>query len=273
VMLDAWGQAAGGTRRAVLLSGEPGIGKTRLAAEVAAVAHAEGAVVLHGRCDDELEVPFQPFREALSWYLEHTAEVELGRWPGDLTRLSERVADVVRDVPDPLDADAQSEQYRLCEAVASWLVALAAVRPVVVVLDDLQWATKPTLVMLRHLLRATAEARLLVAVTYRDTDVDRQHPLGEMLVDFRKLGGVERVFLSGLGEPGVVELLERVGRQDADDELVRFANALVVHTEGNPFFIGEVLRHLSETGVLVRRDGRWRNDRAIEDVGIPDGVK
>ena len=108
VMLDAWAQAAGGARRAVLVSGEPGIGKTRLAAEVAAVAHAQGAVVLYGRCDDELEVPFQPFREALSWYLDHTAEVELGRWPGDLTRLSERVADVVLDVPDPLDADAQS---------------------------------------------------------------------------------------------------------------------------------------------------------------------
>ena len=273
VMLGAWKQAAGGARRAVLVSGEPGIGKTRLATEVAAVAHAQGAVVLYGRCDDELEVPFQPFSEALSWYLDHTAEVELGRWPGDLTRLSERVADVVRDVPDPLDADAETAQYRLCEAVASWLLALAADRPVVAVLDDLQWATKPTLLMLRHLLRATEEARLLVAVTYRDTDLDRQQPLGEMLIDFRKLGGVERVVLSGLDESGVVELLERVGRQDADDELVRFANALVVHTEGNPFFIGEVLRHLSETGVLVRRDGRWRSDRAIEDVGIPDGVK
>ena len=167
----------------------------------------------------------------------------------------------------------RAREYQLCEAVASWLLALAADQPVVMVLDDLQWATKPTLVMLRHLLRATADARLLVAVTYRDTDVDRQHPLGEMLIDLRKVGGVERVVLSGLDESGVVELLERVGRQDADDELVRFANALVVHTEGNPFFIGEVLRHLSETGVLVRRDGRWRSDRAIEDVGIPDGVK
>ena len=273
VMLGAWKQAAAGARRAVVVSGEPGIGKTRLAAEVAAVAHGQGAVVLYGRCDDELEVPFQPFSEALSWYLDHTVEVELGRWPGDLSRLSERVAEVVRNVPDPLDADAETAQYRLCDAVASWLLALAADRPVVVVLDDLQWATKPTLLMLRHLLRATEKARPLVAVTYRDTDLDGLHPLGEMLVDFRKLGGVERVVLSGLDESGVVELLERVGRQDADDELVRFANALVVHTEGNPFFIGEVLRHLSETGGLVRREGRWRSDRAIEDVGIPDGVK
>jgi class 3 adenylate cyclase len=273
VMLEAWEQAADGARRAVLVSGEPGIGKTRLAAEVAAVAHAQGAVVLYGRCDDELEVPFQPFREALSWYLDHTAEVSLGRWPGDLTRLSERVVDVVLDVPDPLDADAEIAQYRLCDAVASWLLALAADRPVVAVLDDLQWATKPTLLMLRHLLRGAQQARLLVVVTYRDTDLDYEHPLRGMLVDFRKLGGVERVVLSGLDESGVVELLERVGQQDADEELVGFANALVAHTEGNPFFIGEVLRHLSETGVLVRRDGRWESTRAIEDVGIPEGVK
>ena len=273
VMLAAWKQAEGGARRAVLVSGEPGIGKTRLAAEVAAVAHARGALVLYGRCDNELEVPFQPFADALSWYLNHADEVELGRWPGDLTRLSDRVADVFCEVPDPLDADAETERYRLCDAVASWLLSLAADRPVVVVLDDLQWATKPTLWMLRHLLRATDEARLFVAATYRDTDLEGQHPLSEMLVDFRKLDGIERVVLSGLSESGVVELLERVGRQDADAELVRFANALVVHTEGNPFFIGEVLRHLSETGVLVRRDGRWMSDRAIEDVGIPEGVK
>jgi hypothetical protein len=273
LVLGALKQAKGGARRAVLISGEPGIGKTRLAAEVAAVAHAQGAVVLYGRCDDELEVPFQPFADALSWYLDHADEVELGRWPGDLTRLSDRVADVLRVVPPPLDADAETERYRLCDAVASWLLALAANQPVVVILDDLQWSTKPTLWMLRHLLRATEQARLLVAVTYRDTDVEDGHPLGEMLSDFRELDGVERVALSGLSESGVVELLERVGRQDADAELVRFANALVVHTEGNPFFIGEVLRHLSETGVLVRRAGRWSSDRAIEDVGIPDGVK
>ena len=258
VMLGAWKQAAGGARRAVLVSGEPGIGKTRLAAEVAAVAHGQGAVVLYGRCDDELEVPFQPFSEALSWYLDHTAEVELGRWPGDLTRLSERVAEVVRDVPDPLDADAETAQYRLCDAVASWLLALAADRPVVVVLDDLQWATKPTLLMLRHLLRATEEARLLVAVTYRDTDLDRLHPLGGMLVDFRKLGGVERVVLSGLDESGVVELLERVGRQDADDELVRFAHALVgAHRR-------ESVLHWRSVAPLVRDRGVGPARRSLE---------
>ena len=192
VMAAAWRDAVAGTPRVVLISGEPGIGKTRLAAETATFAYAEGALVLYGRCDDELGVPFQPFVEALDWYLERSDEVTLGEFPGDLGRLSPRVALCVPEAPASLQADPATEQYRMFDAVAAWLVTLAVEQPVVVVIDDLHWATKPTLLMLRHVLRSIDATRVLVIATYRDSELDRVHPLGSMLGEFRKLDG-ERV--------------------------------------------------------------------------------
>ena len=147
---DLWSDVSAGARRVVFVSGEPGIGKTRLAAEAARLALDDGALVLYGQCDDELGTPFLPFTEALDWYLEHATQIVAGRFPGDLTRLSERVRDRLPGTPEPLAADAETEQHRLFDAVVSWLCELAEAQPVVLVLDDMHWATKPTLLMLRH---------------------------------------------------------------------------------------------------------------------------
>jgi hypothetical protein len=271
--LTAWKEAATASRRLVLMAGEPGIGKTRLAAEVARQAHDEGALVLYGRCDDELGVPFQPFVEALDWYLECADAVALGGFPGDLARLSPRVMVRCGAVPAALQADPDTEQFRLFDAVAAWLAEVAAEQPVVMVLDDLHWATKPTLVLLRHVMRRLDAARVLILGTYRDTDLDRAHPLASMLGEFRKLDGVSRLALAGLAENEVLELLERISDQDADEQTKELATALVSETEGNPFFIGEVIRHLVESDAIVRRDGRWTSDLTVTEMGIPEGIK
>jgi tetratricopeptide (TPR) repeat protein len=256
-----------------LIAGEPGVGKTRLAAEAARLAREQGALVLYGQSDDELGSPFQPFADALDWYLEQVSEVVTGRYPGDLARLSARVRDRVPHAPDPLAADPATEQRRLFDAVVSWLSDLAAEQPIVLVLDDLHWATKPSLLMLRHLLRNTDETRLLVIGTYRDTDLDRRHPLGVMLADFRRMVGVQRMSLSGLDEVGVLELLVHALEQEADDRTRLLARTLVAETEGNPFFVTEVLRHLAETGALARTEGSWTSDRSGEEFDIPEGVR
>jgi len=271
-MTVAWDAARAGGRRLVLVSGEPGIGKTRLAAEVASMAHGCGAIVLYGRCDDEIGIPFQPFTEALDWYLERADDVVIGELPGDLMRLSPRVELRLPGVAPRHEADPESEQYRLFDAVSSWLSALARVQPVVFVLDDIHWATKPTLLMLRAVAR-TVDAPVLLIATYRDTDLDRAHPLGSMLGDFRRVDGVTRVTLSGLGETDVIDLLERISNQSADPAIHALAHALVRETEGNPFFIGEVLRHLVDSGALVHRDGRWTSDVHASEIGIPEGIK
>jgi class 3 adenylate cyclase/tetratricopeptide (TPR) repeat protein len=268
----AWDEARAGSRRLLLVSGEPGIGKTRLAAEIASKAHGSGALVLYGRCDDEIGIPFQPFTEALDWYLERADDIVIGEFPGDLARLSRRVELRLPGVAPRLETDPDSEQHRLFDAVSSWLSALARVQPVVFVLDDIHWATKPTLLMLRAAAR-NVDAPVLLIATYRDTDLDRAHPLGSMLGDFRKLDAVARVALSGLAESDVIDLLERISNQSADPSITALAQALVRETEGNPFFIGEVLRHLVDTETLVHRDGRWTSDVDVSEIGIPEGIK
>ena len=266
-----WGAARHGARRAVLISGEPGIGKTRLAAEAARRAHSEGALVLYGQCDDEFASPFQPFAEALDWYLEHVLDGLTGRDPSALARLSSRVptAVVVGEAEGGQDAD----QRRLFDAVLSWIVDVTAQRPVVFVIDDLHWATKPTLLMLRHLLRNVSEAPLLVVATYRDTDLDRRHPLATMLGDFRRIPGIERLSLGGLDDAEILDFLARVAEQEPDDRLRELAAALSAETEGNPFFVGEVLRHLVESGAIHWVDGRWSSHLTVSDLGIPEGVR
>jgi class 3 adenylate cyclase len=266
--------ATGGVRVA-LIAGEPGIGKTRLAAELAARAHAEGALVLAGRCDEDLSVPFQPFVEALRQFVRTgpAAVTHLGRFGGDLVRLLPELEEAAGALPPPLRSDPETERYRLFDAVAVWLSDVSAETPVLLVLDDLQWASKPTLLLLRHVTRSTEPMRLVVIGTFRDTELPAGHPLPELLADLRRQDGVERISLAGLDEGAVGEYLEAAAGHQLAGEDHRLVVAIHGETEGNPFFVGEVLRHLAETGGVVRPDGRWATTAAVEELGIPEGVR
>jgi class 3 adenylate cyclase/tetratricopeptide (TPR) repeat protein len=275
VLATLWKQAATGQRRCALLAGEPGVGKTRLAGEIAQRAHDDGAVVLLGRCDEELGLPFQPFVEALAYFVAHggPSAADLGRHPGDLVRLYPELVDLVPDLGEPVRGDADVERHRLFEATTSWLAAAAAPAGLVIVLDDLHWAGKPTLLLLRHLLRAAPDARILVVGTYRDTDLDRTHPLSELLADLRREPGVERLALSGFTSEEVEAFVAAAAGEELDDPKRALAAAVHAETEGNAFFVGEVLRHLAETGALVQRDGVWQATIDLEDMAIPEGVR
>jgi class 3 adenylate cyclase/tetratricopeptide (TPR) repeat protein len=272
-----WKEAAAGVLRVAFLAGEPGVGKTRLAAELATAAHAEGAVVLVGRCDEDLGVPYQPFVEALRHLVDHTPAEDLagrlGRYVGELVRLVPELADRVPGLPAPLRSDPETERYRLFDATAAWLGAAAAEGPVLVVLDDLQWATKPTLLLLRHVVRSTEPTRLLVLGTYRDSELGHDHPLVELLADLRRLGGVERLSLTGLDSSGVAVFMERVAGHPLTDQDLLLARAIYQETEGNPFFVREVLRHLTETGAVQRQEGRWLTRAPVDTLEIPEGIR
>ena len=198
---DAWSRPAGrrrpGSCQAVLLCGEPGIGKTRTAAEVAQAAFDEGAVALYGRCDEEIGVPYQPFAEALDWYTGHVGQPVLGRHPAELIRLQPLLRSRLAGLAAPVSSDPRSQEYLLFEAARSWLVELSRQQPVVLVLDDLHWAPRPVLLLLRHVLRAAVAegdgVRLLVLGTYRDTELDRSHALAGVMADVRRLPGVEQL--------------------------------------------------------------------------------
>jgi tetratricopeptide (TPR) repeat protein len=276
-LLAAWKEATVGTRRVVLVGGEPGIGKTRLASELARRAHDEGGVVLAGRCDDGLGVPYQPFVEALGHLVRHAPDDRvgsmLGHQAGELVRVLPEIATRVPDLSPPTQSDPESEQYRFFDAVLSTLTACSREGPVLLVVDDLHWAARPTLLLLRHLVRNLLDVPVLVVGTYRDTDLDRSHPLAELLPDLRRETGVERILLKGLTNEGVEAFVVSAGGQDLEEQGRELAAAVHAETDGNPFFVGEVLRHLSESGAIYRREGRWTSDLAADQLGIPEGIR
>lgn len=260
---------------AALLSGEPGIGKTRAAAEAARRAHANGTVVLYGCCDEELGVPFQPFVEALDFHTTHDPSAALGRLPGELVRLCPELPDRIPGLPEPVTSDPRTEEYRLFEAVTSWLVEASRESGLMFVVDDVHWATRATLLLLAHLLRTAAAdptARLVVVATYRDTELDRAHPLTSVLADLRRVPGVDRLDLQGLTLDESVALVESVAGHDLDDAGLRLAERAFAETEGNPLFMGEVLRHFVETAAVTLSDGRWQVNEH-DQIEVPEGVR
>ncbi len=240
-----WEEASTGRRRVAVLAAEPGAGKTRLAAEFARTLAAEGAVVLAGRCDEDLGVPYQPFVEALRHFADHVPDNrQLGRHGPELVRLLPELAERFPGTPTPRAVDAATERYRLFEAVAAWLAAAGGGQPVLLVLDDLQWAAPETLLLLRHVVRSSEPARLMVVAIHRDTDLGRGHPLTELLADLRREPATaERVPVPGLEEADVGELL---GRAEG-------AAVLCADTAGNAFLVGELVdrRAAGGTGVPV----------------------
>ena len=265
----AWTAARSGRCRLVLVGGEPGIGKSRLTAEF--TRRCEAGIVLFGRCDEDMGVPYQPFVEALGRYLREEPAPELGRFGGELVRLVPEVAE--RGLPPPLRSDPATERYRLFDAVVGWLSAVAQRAPVVLVLEDLHWATRNTLLLLRHIIRSDEALPLLVVAAYRDSPLDVTHDLADTLAELVRQPGVERVRLAGLDETGVAAVMEARARHELDDEGRALAGLLYAQTAGNPFFLREMLHHLVEKGAIVHRDGRWVTAQPVDEVDVPDSVR
>lgn len=253
-----WQTVLTGGMRAMLIAGEPGVGKTRLAGEWSRRAYADGAVVLYGRCDEDLGAPYQPFAEALRTLVPCLGASRLRGLRGieALLPLVPGLTDVLPDLAAPTRADPDTERYALFDAVVALLESVSVSVPVVLILDDLHWAAKSTLLLLRHLLRFGDQARVQIVATYRSTDLDRSHPLAAMLADLHRDGTAERLQLGGLDQDDVTTYVAEAGYDD--EELGR---ALASVTGGNPFFLIEALRHVDESG------GVW------DQSTLPQGVR
>ncbi|MBV9664041.1 MAG: AAA family ATPase, partial [Actinobacteria bacterium] len=250
----AFERARAGEREVVLIAGEPGIGKTTLAVRLASAAGEHGAIVLFGRCDEESLVPFQPFVEAVTHYIESTPVEELRRQLGgqgaDLALLVPMIARRLPELAGVQRSGAETERFRLFEAVSNLFDAIGTDGPIVLVLDDLHWADRPTLQLLTHVIRKVTTAPLLIVGTYRDTDLVRTHPMAETLVELRRANLVERVPLRGLSREDVIAMVAGAAPVSSAD--VALGGALWQETEGSPLFLREILRHLAETGAVVR---------------------
>jgi class 3 adenylate cyclase/tetratricopeptide (TPR) repeat protein len=269
--------ASGEPARTVLILGEAGLGKSTLTATLARDAHQDGAVVLYGRCDEDLAVPYQPFVEALGYYVNRTADDVLFEIGADrLSALIRLVPDIRkrrRDLEPTASSDPDAERWLLYGAVLELLERASRDAPVVFILDDLHWADRPTLQLLRQI-ASHRPSRLLVLGTYRETDVSASHPLTETLAALTREPSVTRISLSGLDDNDVVSFVEAAAGRTLDDAGVGLAHALYQETDGNPFFMAEVLRHLVETRSIIQEDtGRWVPTQALAEAGLPDSVR
>ncbi len=256
-------RARGGDATLVLLTGEGGIGKTRLLAELA--SGADGFALLYGRCDEEELFPFGPWIEMLGAHLARVDDADLpellGAEAGDLARLLPQLRARMPALEQPSGGDPESERLRLFTAVEALVQRLARRAPLLVMIDDLHWADRSSLLLGRHLVRAAGLGRVLMVGTYRDTELTERHPLQEVMADLERDAPLDRVGLSGLDPQEVAEL---VGAHagELEEDTVR---AIGQETHGNPFFVKQLLRHIEEEG-LTRSAGGFGLSAGLRDV-------
>ena len=276
---DACKRVAGDQiREALLITGEAGVGKTALVAEAARAALEGGACVLLGHCEENLATPYQLFAEALNHYVSHATEERLlahvEEHAANLSPLVPALSRRLSELPDSKATDADTERFLLFAAVVGLLAQASEDQPVVLVFEDLQWADKGSLLLLQHLIAADHLGRVLIVATYRDSELSRSHPLVETLAALHRQSGISRLELAGLDDMGVLSFMEAAAGQPMDEAGVTLAHAVHNETDGNPFFVSEVLRHLSETGAIYQDTaGRWTAQGPPEQIVLPESVR
>ena len=234
-----------------MVGGEAGIGKTTLLAEFAnEVTSSATATVLYGRCD-ETGVPLEPFRTVLDTCVEHAPLDLLAEHVthvgGELTRLCSRLATRVTTTPAPTGSDDATERFLAFDAAVDLLRRIASRLPLVLILDDLQWAEPTALLLLRQLVRTLADAPVLILVSRRDPGDQVSDPLRTALAELER-GEVSHLQLTGLNEVELAELVVAATRAAPDPELRRITGRLREETAGNPLYASQLVRHWMDLG-------------------------
>jgi class 3 adenylate cyclase/tetratricopeptide (TPR) repeat protein len=251
-LLDVLDTAATGRGRLVLISGEPGIGKSRLADELAAHARMRRARVLWGRCWEAGGAPaYWPWVQAIRAYIRDTdpsaLREQMGNGVSDIAQMLPELRDLFPEVVPPASADPEGARFRLFDSTASFLRRASDAQPLLFVLDDMHAADTPSLLLLEFIARELGTAHVLVAATYRDIEVTPEHPLERTLAELRRQPTTHDVSLGGFRREEVASLIELTADLEPPDALVAVVHA---ETEGNPLFVGEVVRLLASEGRL-----------------------
>ena len=257
MLLAGLDDAFAGRGRLFLLSGEPGIGKSRLADELVARARARGAEVLFGRCWEAGGAPaYWPWMQSLRVHIRETEpdllRAEAGPGAAELVHLLPELREVLPGIREAASPDSEGARFRLFDATVEFLRRASERRPLVLVLDDLHAADTPSLLLLQFLARELGSSPLLVLGAFRDVDPVPSPALSAMLAEVAREPLTRRILLAGLSAPAVARYVEQTASEIASPELIA---ALYDETEGNPLFVGETVRLLSLEGVRPEVDG------------------
>lgn len=253
------GETAGGQGATVLLAGEPGIGKSSLAMQAARDAHARGLLTLCGRCYEGGAPAYQPWKQIQR----HLAEGGAG------LGVENEATPLAPDLSAPAALEADDALFGLFDDASAWFRRAASRQPLVLLLEDLQWADDRSIGLLSFMAREVAETRVLLLGTYRDGELPLEHPLRRALPDLRRERLVE-MRLRGLSEAEVGELVAAIAQREVPEN---FVHALHRRSEGNPFFVQEILRYLADEGIVFHQAGQWTSELDADEMPIPESVR
>jgi class 3 adenylate cyclase/tetratricopeptide (TPR) repeat protein len=262
--------ALAGRGRVVMLVGEPGIGKTRTAQELLTYARLRGARVLVGRSHEGEGAPaYWPWVQMAREYIEEKgakdAAAEMGAGAADMAQVLPELREMIPELAEAGPGDPEEARFRYFDSTATFLKNAARKEPLLLFLDDLHWADKPSLLFLQFLARELEGARIMVLGTYRDVELSRRHPLSQVLADLSREGFMDRIPLRGLTENDVARFIEMTASVRPPPRLVQ---AVHEETEGNPFFVSEIVNLLASEG---RLDGGGDLREVV--LTIPQGVR
>ena len=289
LMRRAFKQVQNGQHRVVFISGEPGIGKTRIARDFTRwCEESQQATILWGYCYEMSgQLPYQPIVDAINAHAQTCSPEKLrsmlGTNASDLAKIVPEIRLKLPELPEPEPLGPEPERRNLYNAVARYFNTLALERPFILVLDDLQWADAATLQLLNFLTvqggvspfesvsgNVKNNSLPFYMLLYRAGEVYETHPLRGLIAALQRNGVGEELRLQRLSEEEVQQLLMNMARQPVTPV---FAGEIYRHTEGNPFFIGEAVRSLIMEGKVVWTGERWQSTVKITELEIPQSVR
>jgi class 3 adenylate cyclase/tetratricopeptide (TPR) repeat protein len=268
-------QAVRGQGALVMIGGEAGVGKTRLAEELLLEARQRGVLAWTGHCHEmEGAPPYVPFVEILETAARAIPAAALRDALGDsapeVARLLPGLRRLFPDIPPPLELPPEQERRYLFNCVLEFLQRAAQRQPLLLTLEDLHWGDDSTLLLLQHITQRLHEMAVLILGTYRDVELDVARPLAEALRELTRQRLAHDLALKRLPEAGVEAMLRALSGQEPPGSLVR---EVYRETEGNPFFVEEVFKYLAEEGKLLDEQGRWRADLSISELEVPRSIR
>ena len=267
---SAMDATAAGQGRTVMLAGEPGIGKTRMAQELSTYAESLGAQVWWGSCNEQQGAPpywpwVQPIRSYTQQADAETLQAMMGPGAAEISEIIPQVREKLTDLDPASPLEPEQARFRLFDSISQFFKNFAQSQPLLLVLDDLQWADQPSLLLLEFLANQLPDSKIMIVGTYRDIEVTREHPLSNTLARLARTDHYRREELGGLETEYVGQLIKNISGADASREMV---HAIYGHSDGNPFFTSEIIRLLGQERLTATGAG---SDIA-EGLEIPQSV-